>query len=58
MFKLKLRFYCLKVKWAFCLQIVAKPAVRVTAGPSPQIKMDVDDHSSLKRKREEDDYDM
>lgn len=40
--------------------MVAKPAVRVTAGPSASqgtVKMEVDEVSQ-KRKREEDDYDM
>ncbi|XP_068617878.1 transcription initiation factor TFIID subunit 9 [Battus philenor] len=41
-------------------KVVAKPAVRVTAGPSSQapIKMEVDEMGAQKRKREEDDYDM
>ncbi|XP_075980583.1 TBP-associated factor 9 [Anticarsia gemmatalis] len=40
-------------------KVVAKPAVRVTAGPSTQmpVKMEVDDQTSQKRKREDDDYD-
>ncbi|KAG7312509.1 hypothetical protein JYU34_002030 [Plutella xylostella] len=40
-------------------KVVAKPAVRVTSGPSPStsVKMEVDDLGALKRKREDDDYD-
>ncbi|KAI5634902.1 transcription initiation factor IID, 31kD subunit domain-containing protein [Phthorimaea operculella] len=38
-------------------KVVAKPAVRVTAGPS-QVKMEVDETTSMKRKREDDDYDV
>lgn len=39
---------------------VVKPAVRVTAGPSSQapVKMETDETPSLKRKREDDDFDM
>ncbi|XP_049876181.1 transcription initiation factor TFIID subunit 9 [Pectinophora gossypiella] len=39
-------------------KVVAKPAVRVTAGPSSQVKMEVDEQGGMKRKREDDDYDM
>lgn len=37
-------------------KVVAKPAVRVTAGPSAQmpVKMEIDDHTSQKRKRDDD----
>ncbi|CAG4988299.1 unnamed protein product [Colias eurytheme] len=40
-------------------KVVAKPAVRVTAGPPQQnpVKMEIDEISQ-KRKREDDDYDM
>ncbi|CAB3230244.1 unnamed protein product [Arctia plantaginis] len=40
-------------------KVVAKPAVRVTAGPSAQmpLKMEIDEQISQKRKREDDDYD-
>ncbi|KAJ0174872.1 hypothetical protein K1T71_009980 [Dendrolimus kikuchii] len=39
---------------------VVKPAVRVTAGPSAQgpVKMESDESTVLKRKRDDDDYDM
>ncbi|XP_063625525.1 transcription initiation factor TFIID subunit 9 [Cydia splendana] len=43
-------------------KVVAKPAVRVTAGPSTQgpVKMELDamDSGPMKRKREDDDYDL
>lgn len=39
------------------MQVVAKPAVRVTSGPAP-VKMEVDEMGPHKRKREDDDYDM
>ncbi|KAL4714373.1 hypothetical protein ACJJTC_009725 [Scirpophaga incertulas] len=48
------------LKFTSSSKVVAKPAVRVTAGPSaqPTIKMEVDDQTTLKRKREDDDYDI
>ncbi|KPJ12838.1 hypothetical protein RR48_10468 [Papilio machaon] len=41
-------------------KVVAKPAVRVTAGPSSQgpLKMEIDEPGAQKRKRDDDDYDM
>ncbi|CAG9565054.1 unnamed protein product [Danaus chrysippus] len=47
------------LKFTSSSKVVAKPAVRVTAGPSSQgpVKMEVDEVSH-KRKRDEDDYDM
>ncbi|XP_028172390.1 transcription initiation factor TFIID subunit 9 [Ostrinia nubilalis] len=49
------------LKFTSSSKVVAKPAVRVTAGPSAQgpVKMEVDDQTGAqKRKREDDDYDM
>ncbi|XP_053610802.1 transcription initiation factor TFIID subunit 9 [Plodia interpunctella] len=49
------------LKFTSSSKVVAKPAVRVTAGPSASgpVKMEVDDHTTAqKRKREEDDYDL
>ncbi|KAL0821433.1 hypothetical protein ABMA28_004911 [Loxostege sticticalis] len=49
------------LKFTSSSKVVAKPAVRVTAGPSTQgpIKMEVDDQTGAqKRKRDDDDYDM
>ncbi|CAH0589291.1 unnamed protein product [Chrysodeixis includens] len=38
-------------------KVVAKPAVRVTAGPSSHlVKMEIDEQTAQKRKREDDDY--
>lgn len=38
-------------------QVVAKPAVRVTAGPSSHlVKMEIDEQTAQKRKRDDDDY--
>lgn len=47
------------LKNQFYLQVVAKPAVRVTAGPSAHtsVKMELDEQVSQKRKRDDDDYD-
>ncbi|XP_023935563.2 transcription initiation factor TFIID subunit 9 [Bicyclus anynana] len=46
------------LKFSSGSKVVAKPAVRVTAGPSAHpVKMEVDEVSQ-KRKREDDDYDM
>ncbi|XP_026321666.1 transcription initiation factor TFIID subunit 9 [Hyposmocoma kahamanoa] len=39
-------------------KVVAKPAVRVTAGPSSHIKMEVDEPSGAQKRKREDDYDM
>ncbi|CAG9788497.1 unnamed protein product [Diatraea saccharalis] len=48
------------LKFTSSSKVVAKPAVRVTAGPSSQgpVKMEVDDQTTQKRKREDDDYDI
>ncbi|XP_031764600.1 transcription initiation factor TFIID subunit 9 [Galleria mellonella] len=48
------------LKFTSSTKVIAKPAVRVTAGPSSQapVKMEVDEQSVQKRKREDDDYDL
>ncbi|XP_059057699.1 transcription initiation factor TFIID subunit 9 [Achroia grisella] len=50
------------LKFTSTSKVIAKPAVRVTAGPSSQapVKMEVDEQqqTAQKRKREDDDYDL
>ncbi|KAJ8712046.1 hypothetical protein PYW07_004888 [Mythimna separata] len=47
------------LKFTSGTKVVAKPAVRVTAGPSAHtaVKMELDEQAAQKRKREDDDYD-
>ncbi|XP_060804815.1 transcription initiation factor TFIID subunit 9 [Amyelois transitella] len=47
------------LKFTSSSKVVAKPAVRVTAGPpAGPVKMEVDEQHAQKRKREDDDYDL
>ncbi|KAM3957522.1 TBP-associated factor 9 [Aphomia sociella] len=48
------------LKFTSSSKVVAKPAVRVTAGPSSQgpVKMEVDEPTAQKRKRDDDEYDL